>query len=370
MPCGLVGHSLFVHKIVLAIPCAYGKPCILRFMIFSQGLLRKIVVRALIALLLVAGLYMLLFWSNGKDQPTPSGTIFVTSSNIASSPFLETYAIHLDEKQIKHVGADETSVGTMYSFSGDGTVAAFIGITQDRIERALADKTLSGKIMQVYRAQVDTSGSAPLASATEALTDGLDLGKTTPAISNDGRFVLYVTSSSTADTTGLGSVIHVVTTSSTSTSDTVIETGIHPRWFSDDSFYYIGADGVRLYNILSHSSTLVLPVRGQSNLKLAVSPDRQTLAFSDPDARKVFVYSISPNGSLLTPRKTIDILGFWVVFSPDNHFMAVQTAEEKALNILERPSLVLFRTSTFTKIGQDISLSPMLNDRLFVTAWR
>ena len=72
---------------------------------------------------------------------------------------------------------------------------------------------------------------------------------------------------------------------------------------------------------------------------------------------------------LLKPLSTVDMMGFWVVFSPDNRYAAIQTAARDARGMLVNPSLVIIDTASF-KTVKTIPLNPLLNDRLFVTAWQ
>jgi hypothetical protein len=88
------------------------------------------------------------------------------------------------------------------------------------------------------------------------------------------------------------------------------------------------------------------------------------LAFSNPDASKVFFFIVSANGAELSQRASLDLDGHWVVFSPDGRFAAIQTASNGG----KQASLVLVSTASFERV-KTIPLGNLLNDRLFVTAW-
>ena len=126
-----------------------------------------------------------------------------------------------------------------------------------------------------------------------------------PAISDDGAKVAYVVASSSLSATS--SRIHVIGSEGVAYS---LFPGIDPQWFSDSAFYYIAPDGIRLYDTVTQASSLAVPIVGQGNFKLALSPNRTLLTFSNPDARHVYFYRISQNGLLLTPIGTLDILVF------------------------------------------------------------
>jgi hypothetical protein len=218
--------------------------------------------------------------------------------------------------------------------------------------------------MEVYRTTFNqTSPTPPTASQAEALTTGTTVQKSVPVISSDGRSVLYVeTPVRTAATTNKGIAGHTIRLISDS-SITLSVPGMYPQWYDTNHFYYLAKDGVRFYTISKATSTLVIPITAQSNFKLALSHDAHKLVFSDPDSQSVFIYGISGEGDRLILSNTIKVKGYWMVFSPGDLFMAVQTDSDGA------PQIALYDTQSFSQIGQPIPLSPLLNNRLFVTSW-
>ena len=128
---------------------------------------------------------------------------------------------------------------------------------------------------------------------------------------------------------------------------------------------------MRLFDTASFwaSRIFVLPVEGRSNAKIGVSGDRTLLAFSNPDAEQVYFYRISNDGQLLKPVSTLKMRGFWIVFSPDSRYAAIQTAEGDDPATLSHPALTIVDTATF-QTADVVPLDPLLNDRLFVTGWQ
>ena len=93
------------------------------------------------------------------------------------------------------------------------------------------------------------------------------------------------------------------------------------------------------------------------------------MAFSNPDAEQVYFYRISNDGQLLKPVSTLKMRGFWIVFSPDSRYAAIQTAEGDDPATLSHPALTIVDTATF-QTADVVPLDPLLNDRLFVTGWQ
>ena len=335
-------------------------------MIKGYGLKRAL---ALLALLIIAlGLVSLGAGMGSstreKNAAGPTGTIFVTGADDPQTPFLETFAVDLADSSQTRIGEDSASVGIFYSFSLGGRNVAFIGMTKTRLDAAAAHQASVGSIMQLYEASLSEDHRLPLPTQATQISNTDALSKTSPAISDDGAQVLYVAADAPSPS-ATSSMIHLVSHG----TDTPLTAGFNPRWVSNTAFYYIAQDGVRLYDTASHQSDLVLPVDGQANVKIGLSGDKTLLAFSDPDAGQVYFYRLSNNGRLLTPVSTLKLRGFWVVFSPDSKYAAIQTAQGDDPNALTHPALIVIDTATFQTV-KTVPLDPLLNDRLFVTAWQ
>lgn len=322
----------------------------------------KIIIGVIVVCLLLAGVVMLGV-APASPKESLSGTILVSSTIDASSPFLDTYAVKLDGSGVSQVGEDAASVGDFYSFSRDGSQTVFVGTTALQVQQAAAHQISPGDVMQVYAAPARTDRLPLVGEARQISTDHGDR-KMMPALSDDGALITYVTASSSKSVDA--STVHLMRAASSTEMATL--PGTMPQWLNTVAFYYVAPDGVRLYNVANRSSILVIPVTGQSNFKLAVSPDRTMMAFSNPDAQSVYFYQILNNGITLRPLKTLPVLGFWTVFSPDSRYVAIQTASAAPGGALSNPSLLIYSTTSFSQINS-ISLGNLLNDRLFVTAW-
>lgn len=329
---------------------------------------KELVILILVALLIVVGLFVLapaLFGGSAGASETPGGSIVISSVTANNLPFLDTYVLNVGTGNLIMDEPDTSSQENMYSFSSNGTSVAFLGAPQTLVQKMVTQEA-KGDPMQVYLGTFDpTAGTLPSVSQARGLTNDTADQKEVPVVSADGNSVLYMeipaSEAASSSPSIAGYTIHLV---SDATSSTLSVAGMYPQWFGQNTFYYLGSDGVRLYNITSATSTLVIPIQAQSDFKLAVSQDDSMLAFSDPDSSTIFMYSISDNGFQLTPLKSISATGYWVVFSPDNAYIAVQSADNSGT-----PEMLIFDTKTFSQVGQPISLSPLLNDRLFVTAW-
>ena len=323
----------------------------------------KIIIGVIVVCLLLAGAAML-FVTPAPPKESLTGTILVSSTVDAASPFLETYAVRMDGTGVSQVGEDTASVGNFYSFTRDGSKTVFVGTNALQVQQEVKHEIAAGDIMQVYEAPAQAGHIAVVGEAQQISTDHGD-HKQMPAISDDGALVAYVTSTSSSRFVA-SSTIHVIRVASS--TELVSMRGSAPQWLNTVAFYYVAPDGVRLYNTSNRSSTLVIPVTGQSNFKLAVSPDRLMFAFSNPDSRSVYFYQVLNNGLILQPLKTLDTLGFWTVFSPDSRYVAIQTASSSPNGTLSNPSLAIYATTSFEQVDS-VSLGELLNDRLFVTAW-
>jgi hypothetical protein len=294
----------------------------------------------------------------------PSGAIVLSSVSDPSLPFLDSYVLDVHSKQLTLNEPSNVSQENMYSYSPDDSKIAFLGTTQSQVQGMISNKQ-RGDPMQVYRATVVGSGSPfPTTEQATALTNTIADQKMAPVISNDGQSVLYTTLSAnvsattTRDTTG-----YSVRLIGSSRGRAVSVGGMWPQWYSSSLFYFVAPDGVRAYDISSATSTLLIPIEGQSNFKIAVSHDRHLFAFSNPDSHTVFVYAISSGGLQLKPVASIDVAGYWMVFSPDDAYMAVQTANS------DTAFMAIFDTTNFAAVGDPIPLPSLDNSRLFVTAW-
>jgi hypothetical protein len=260
------------------------------------------------------------------------------------------------------VGGDDVSLGNFYVFNRNASTFAFVGTTRSHLDQAIASAAAPGSVMQLYRAAVHAPYTLPLPTEAQQITNSDSPFKSELAISDSGMSVAYVASESSS--ASASSSIHVVM----GNSEMPVVAGTQPQWYSDAAFYYVGADGVRLHDGALRRSTLVLPIETQGNYKIAVSPNRSLLAFSVPDSSSVFFYRISDNGLLLSLASTVMKRGYWIVFSPDSKYVAIQTATDANAGGRSQPSLSIVDTSTFKDIGT-IPLTPLLNDHLFVTDW-
>ena len=295
--------------------------------------------------------------SSGSTEPL-KGYFFISGAFDMTTSLLNTYAIGANDARVIGIGGTPDSVGNMYSFTGDGKTAVFIGTTKQFLQQFQTGARPAGGVRQVYYEQL-SEGGFPTPNTATQLTDNTVPNKQMPAISDDGSRVVYVSASTSVPQVG-ASTIHLVTAA----GDKALFAGTDPQWFSANGFYYVAPDGIRLFDVAASSSALVLPIDGQSNFRIAVSPDRTRLAFSDPDGNVVSFFAIGSGGMTLRPLETLPMRGFWVVFSPDSRYAAVQT-----LNMQDgQPLLDIFAVGDFTQV-RTIHLGSFLNDRLFVTAW-
>lgn len=348
----LITMLIKLHPLSARSDCANGMPSYYWPVIF-----RKLFLGLLIIVLLLAGL-MMLVGTQPSATAGPSGSILVSSATDAYQVLLTTYAMKADGSGHTIVGSDPASSGDRYSVSRDGTTVAFVGTTALRLQQLAQKQLLAGQVLQVYRGTV-SGGVIPSPAAAQQITNSAAPLKMLPSVSDDGALVAYASASSTERSVA-SSTIHLIANG----TDTALFAGTQPVWFSKTAFYYLAPDGVRLYDTAGTTSTVVLPILGQSNEKLALSPDRGTFAFVVPDAGSVYFFRISAGGAVLSPLKTLQLTGFWALFSPDSRYAAIQTADADG----SHPSIVIIDTVDFSQVST-IDLGPLLNAHLFMTAW-
>jgi len=136
--------------------------------------------------------------SGGEQKSSatgPTGSIFISGTDNARSPFLKTLIINVADGTRVQLGEDDVSLGNFYAFSRDNSFAVFVGITKDRLDAAMAHRASPGDVTQVYRASV-APHVLPLPAQGVQLTNDDSPNKSMPAISDDGRLVAYVGASS------------------------------------------------------------------------------------------------------------------------------------------------------------------------------
>lgn len=332
----------------------------------THGLARAIVFSLIVLVLLVVLIGIALVSTRDGASGGPSGSIVISSVTDPGLPFLDNYVFDVGSRHLAKITLSDSSQENMYSFSPDARFVTFMGTTQDEVRSMIASHQ-HGDPMQVYYARVDNdSGPFPVTAKAQRLTQDITQQKISPVISDDGRTVLYTsriatTSRPASDHSLNGYTIRSISDDLTSSALTI--NGARPQWYSNSVFFYLADDGLRAYDIVSATSTMLISTRSQLNNKIAISPDRRLLAFADPDSRTVFMYTISAHGYALTNISSINLAGYWVIFSPDGAYMAVQTADNGS------PQLVIYDTVDFTQIGDPIQLTSLNNDRLFITAW-
>ena len=317
----------------------------------------------IVLVLCFIALFMIVVIPRSGSRSQLKGVIFVSSSATASKPYLETYAVNVADGSRTVIGETSESVGDFYTFSRDASAIAFIGTTRPILAAAQGYILDPSLVWQVYYASKTSAHTIPLPDTAQRVSSSSALYKFDPAVSDDGSYVAYVTATTAPSLTSIASTVHTINLAVG--TDVPLFAGVAPQWYSSSSFFYVSPDGIRLYDTSASSSYLVLAIHGQDNFKLSISPDRHILAFSDPDARRVFVYAIKEDGRQLRPVRSLDMLAYWIVFAPDSRYFAIQTTTQPS----QSPSLVIFDSSSFTQVGS-IDLSPLLNDRLFVTSWQ
>lgn len=298
----------------------------------------------------------------------PRGEIYLSVAT-PDTIFPEPRVLEVQNASLTREGNSDTSIGILHSFSKDGSFVTFVGTKKSLVLNAEKGVGSLGEAIQIYTAPSPSDAPLPTPDQAKLMSNDDSLGKLTPAISPDGSTVLYVTKRNA--TSSLDSFVVHVTTSPIATTTTLF-VGNMPKWYDNSTFVYVAGDGVRSYDFKNRVSQLLLPIVTAANTKIGLSPDNHWLAISNPDARKVYLYSLSGKLSAVALHFTheFSMLGFWTVFSPDSQYIAIQSADQVPNGGGMNPRIEFFDTTTFAQARSPIPLSPFLNERLFVTDWQ
>ena len=104
--------------------------------------------------------------------------------------------------------------------------------------------------------------------------------------------------------------------------------GFNPVWTSDGNVLYLKNDGIYETDAQFSSSTKIASTdssqKGHSDERIALSSDMIHLAWMRPEQSKVLSFSKNTAG-LFEKQNEYSAVGFQILFSPDNRYLALQT---------------------------------------------
>lgn len=288
------------------------------------------------------------------------GRIFMTAGE-ASNPVFIPLVLDLDAQAVRFPQEDRGGIASFDTFALDGSTRAYVWVSKQVYTDAAKGTGVLGDAFQIH---VSSSTDADfVVDAGMRVTNDSSLVKTEPALSPNGKRLAYATRTRVHEDGSVAYRIRIVG------SPRLEISGTHPAWLDNDHLLYLAPQGVAVYSLLDKTDTVVLPTPGNPNIKLALSPDRRHLAIADPDAKSVYLMTLKTLEHLeanLSPELTIPTIGYWVVFSPDSRYLAVQSYDTGA----QAPSMMFFEVGTGAVASPPITLRGINNDRLFVTAWK
>jgi hypothetical protein len=224
---------------------------------------------------------------------------------------------------------------------------------------------------EIYRANLHNVPWSQLDTkidSAEQVTNNPGTTKLFPEISSNGD-VLYMGRSITA--TNATKVddwnIHLVANGG---NDSILSTGMYPKWVNNDQFVFLKNDGLYLYTISSKKFSRVLGADSQlsNNNTLYVSDDGKYVAWSIPEKRTLLVIEAQDWATgKFTLKGSVPLIGWYPVISPDNHFLAVLT-EVKAtpkwfpiISFIDLNTLKVLKSSTFSLDNVYKDTRPLVN---------
>jgi hypothetical protein len=158
-----------------------------------------------------------------------------------------------------------------------------------------------------------------------------------------------------------------------------MSSGFDPKWISDNTFIFLKDDGVYMRNIEAKYSVNLLSLqdlgldnsqRLQINSHLTVSKDGKMFAVSNLDNKSVGIYKIENiEEAKFSKVGTVEVTGFWPVFSPDSEYVAVQVADIANADVAPKPKLQIYKLSNLQKIEKEIDLDEYYQDYMFINDW-
>ncbi len=292
------------------------------------------------------------------------GNLYISYGK-GSEPTPESHIYNLDKDSWTEKGFSKDETGYFHSTDGINTV--FVGSTISELQKAINNDGKLGLAFQVYRTRNKLNKSLPLPSDSEKITISSIASKKNPTISENGMEIAYVTQApidpKKINTTFDDYKINIV--ESDSKKEVSVSKGTNPIWIDNDNLIFLNQDGVNKYNIYSKEITLFIPLKSQPNFKFTLSNSKKILALSIPDSKKVFIYNLTDSPNVIN---SFDSLAYWVVFSPDDKLIAVQSIKNLDNNS-SVPVIDFYTTKDYSKIEKQISLSGIDNNKLFFSAW-
>lgn len=330
------------------------------------------------------------FASFGSGAPGASpelkGTLLISALPEGGDDILPfVYRIGTDE--LVYVPADRLTsapdgkaIAYMHAFSPNYAWAAFYGTTRALYDEHDGDLAKAG---QVYRASVAGAQTVEevvdLVRAGSAISSADAAGKRAISVNNDGE-VLYMAHADDAEVSSGGMLaaedwnIHHVTIAG---DESVVTSGMYPRWVTDDMLAFVKNDGVYYYVVSDRAERLLWSIAnpGQdavlNNSMFNVSRDGHTLVFSEPSQNRMTVVRVddwqNPQAVALGQA---DVIGFWPTFSPDGSYIALQTlryADESRTSTV--PVVWFYDVASMEKVPFEAMLPGLVNDFLFLTDW-
>ena len=318
-----------------------------------------------VVLLFVAAVIFLVFLfyqtpnETSSEERAITGTVFMTAS-LAPGGGLLPIAVDLESGRVFSAGDDIAGrqATIFHSISRGERYEAFLGGEEGSREP------------QLYIVEYDTSDPFPSIDGLSSV-EGTPAGATLRALSvSDSGRVVYMSLLGER-----GSEVFTDTNSwdirmaSDEGGDVLLTGGAYPSWIDEDLFVFLKNDGLYIYDTRDLSERRVWGIdRGVAltNMKIGLSPEGQSVAWSVPHEGKVYILDISGavNGIGAQVTNVIDATAFWAVFSPDGRFLALQTADAA-----QNARLDVYDTEEF-KQRATLGLGDVNTASVFVTDWQ
>lgn len=303
----------------------------------------------------------------GKNSPSAASglnKVFFSSTSEENILPVQYYA------DLNTGGIDKANITSddgeyFYNISKLNDKAAFVGVSKSVIQDMFERGEEIGKAFQLYVGNV-TDTQLPVVADSQKITNTNIVSKISPKFSPSSNRVLYtVADDSILDKETIDPYSIRIVDLSTGKDEQLLDKATSPDWIDSDTFVYLSNKGLELYDLRDNSSVELLSFEGQINVKFDISESAKYIAVSVPDTSKVFVYEFE--GKTLKSFSEIQTRAYWVVFSPQENEILVQTVLDEKSN--SGPKLGFYDLSGNVS-RKDIMLSGFRNDGLFINQWK
>ena len=157
-----------------------------------------------------------------------------------------------------------------------------------------------------------------------------------------------------------------------------ITNGFFPQIYPNGNLLYSLEDGLFVHRAEDNKAQRVVvinspegePIQARLNKKLSLSPKGTYLAWSNFDRGEIYIFKSEEkdNTYYLQPYARYPVSGFWAVFSPDENYLAIQTAQRQQDSGPSNAEVVIYNLEEHT-IAKTHKLHEYKQTEMWLTDW-